>query len=704
MYTPNPGRLNLPAAKNPDLSVVGEVIGQAMRKRKLKQIDETRKPHQKEAHEKQQDTYAESHQQRILDNPEIQEIGRNEAARHLKETAGEFATGGEELTQERITQADEIGRQAMDDEVQRRSEENPYERKEFRFSRARVFTQGTRDALVDIYGGDLVDLYEGDVRSLQRGNILAAQQAKQMGAQTTYMLGDLVGQMQAVPIEQRISLFQEQVNLMADGQLKDVFLNAQEKWFRGQDNQYEATDDTLTKLAFHIDQGLKALTKENNSDSVLSGTKEAKVILELQRNLEKDADLYGDPENDDEDLKEQAKFIYSISSAVGRLQQIDLKDFGRGYNLLLTARQQVQSNNLTSAEATLREFDAIISRNNDSDYSPQPAQNGGAGSGAEIPQATTPETGTGSGNTAWWQRGNSNAATGAGLNSAVANGSVNIASPIVTGAQQQPNTYKEYIESLNPSSARRAERYENSEGDQYTPHAPSQGDNTDAPVGNEYQNSHGDNYTPYTPNQGDNTDKPRVEPYQDKILRGVRNQKVVEPTKKQNDNKFKAVPYYPPTNPEDQIRWKKIPKVKLKPKYHRTLFSPPRGLSLNNPGNIKKGNDWKGIASKQEDSVFDTFNTPEDGIRAMVKVLKSYKTKHGLDTIKGIVSRYAPSSENDTNAYVKRVANSMKIAENEKLNLSDRNQMLSFIKSIIQVEQGMQPFTDATLIKGIVLA
>lgn len=67
----------------------------------------------------------------------------------------------------------------------------------------------------------------------------------------------------------------------------------------------------------------------------------------------------------------------------------------------------------------------------------------------------------------------------------------------------------------------------------------------------------------------------------------------------------------------------------------------PRGVRNRNPGNIdySSANQWQG--QLKPDSViekrFARFDTPENGIRALGKLLLTYQRKHGLKTVKAII-------------------------------------------------------------------
>ena len=85
-----------------------------------------------------------------------------------------------------------------------------------------------------------------------------------------------------------------------------------------------------------------------------------------------------------------------------------------------------------------------------------------------------------------------------------------------------------------------------------------------------------------------------------------------------------------------------------------------RGIRNNNPGNIEKGARWKGLAKQQLDSRFATFVNPLWGIRAMGRILRSYR-RRGVKTVAQIINVWAPSHrtdgtfENHTKAYIDRV-------------------------------------------------
>lgn len=128
----------------------------------------------------------------------------------------------------------------------------------------------------------------------------------------------------------------------------------------------------------------------------------------------------------------------------------------------------------------------------------------------------------------------------------------------------------------------------------------------------------------------------------------------------------------------------------------------PRGIRNNNPGNIRHGAAWKGLATKQGDPAFCSFVAPEYGIRAMGRILMTYQRRHGLSTLREIINRWAPPKENDTRAYVAHVAEAVGVAPDEKVVVADVLPRL--IPVIIQHENGLNPYSEAQLAAGIKMA
>ena len=127
-----------------------------------------------------------------------------------------------------------------------------------------------------------------------------------------------------------------------------------------------------------------------------------------------------------------------------------------------------------------------------------------------------------------------------------------------------------------------------------------------------------------------------------------------------------------------------------------------RGIRNNNPGNIRHGDKWDGLAAVQSDTSFCVFQTPEYGIRAMARVLMNYQRRYGIETVRGIINRWAPPVENDTDAYVDHVAQVVGVDPDEALVVAEVLPRL--IPVIIKHENGQMPYSDKQIATGIRMA
>ena len=121
----------------------------------------------------------------------------------------------------------------------------------------------------------------------------------------------------------------------------------------------------------------------------------------------------------------------------------------------------------------------------------------------------------------------------------------------------------------------------------------------------------------------------------------------------------------------------------------------PRGLRNNNPLNIT-GSNWSGQTGS--DGAFAQFDTPEAGRAAADQNLQAYYSKHGINTVSGVVSRWAPPHENDTASYIKLVSGKLGVAPDAPLDLTDpaiRSQLLDAMQEHetgVPVQRQANPF------------
>lgn len=115
-----------------------------------------------------------------------------------------------------------------------------------------------------------------------------------------------------------------------------------------------------------------------------------------------------------------------------------------------------------------------------------------------------------------------------------------------------------------------------------------------------------------------------------------------------------------------------------------------RGLSNNNPGNIRQANvRYRGEVRPSRDPAFKEFETIAWGYRAIFVLLDTYRRRYGIDTLRGMISRWAPPSENHTDAYIRAVAADTRFDPDEPLDTHDARTMIPVAAAISRVENGV---------------
>lgn len=109
-----------------------------------------------------------------------------------------------------------------------------------------------------------------------------------------------------------------------------------------------------------------------------------------------------------------------------------------------------------------------------------------------------------------------------------------------------------------------------------------------------------------------------------------------------------------------------------------TPSSESLGVRNNNPGNLRDPGTGQ----------FQRFSTPQQGIQAADDNLAAYGSKHGIDTIAGIINRWAPAGDGNNNpsAYAATVAKATGIAADAKVNLADPATRTKILNAMFDVE------------------
>lgn len=132
-----------------------------------------------------------------------------------------------------------------------------------------------------------------------------------------------------------------------------------------------------------------------------------------------------------------------------------------------------------------------------------------------------------------------------------------------------------------------------------------------------------------------------------------------------------------------------------------------RGIRNNNPGNIdwSRANNWVGqvgIESTGNPPRFAVFDRPENGIRALCKLLQTYRNKYGLKTVAAIIGRWAPGNENDTGAYVRSVESRIPGHKpGGEVDLRNAATLRAFVVAIIAHENANYHYPEEVLAEGL---
>jgi hypothetical protein len=124
-----------------------------------------------------------------------------------------------------------------------------------------------------------------------------------------------------------------------------------------------------------------------------------------------------------------------------------------------------------------------------------------------------------------------------------------------------------------------------------------------------------------------------------------------------------------------------------------TTIHLPRGIRLNNPGNLRNavGPDTKTRIVEG----FASFATLSEGTSNLFWLIHNYSTHLGLSTLPAFIARYAPASENDLAAYTRAMVQRLHVnplkVQTADLALTDAWRAIDFARALIFVENGAPP-------------
>ncbi len=136
-----------------------------------------------------------------------------------------------------------------------------------------------------------------------------------------------------------------------------------------------------------------------------------------------------------------------------------------------------------------------------------------------------------------------------------------------------------------------------------------------------------------------------------------------------------------------------------------------RAVRNNNPGNIRIGQQWRGLMPRSQmspeqaaETEFAVFMSPMWGFRAMAEIFHTYNKCDAVSTIRELVTRWAPPSENNTEAYIAAVTHDCGLSPDATLDFSNSQAMANLCHAISVHECGGWFFKEDDLLHGVVAA
>lgn len=119
----------------------------------------------------------------------------------------------------------------------------------------------------------------------------------------------------------------------------------------------------------------------------------------------------------------------------------------------------------------------------------------------------------------------------------------------------------------------------------------------------------------------------------------------------------------------------------------------PRGIRNNNPLNLRRSsNKWLGKSANPTDPAFEQFATMTLGVRAgilnLLNHIRAANRALTVPTLAWEITKWAPSSENNTAAYVEAVCKLSLLRPETILRVDDRDTITRLVRAMIYVENG----------------
>ena len=109
----------------------------------------------------------------------------------------------------------------------------------------------------------------------------------------------------------------------------------------------------------------------------------------------------------------------------------------------------------------------------------------------------------------------------------------------------------------------------------------------------------------------------------------------------------------------------------------------------NNPLNIRKSS-VKFLGEIESTNAFKDFINREFGYRQAFRNINAYITQYKVDTLEGIINRWAPPTENDTEGYIQFVTNKTNF-KRDKIFIKSDADLIDLVYGMSWIENGIKP-------------
>ena len=114
-----------------------------------------------------------------------------------------------------------------------------------------------------------------------------------------------------------------------------------------------------------------------------------------------------------------------------------------------------------------------------------------------------------------------------------------------------------------------------------------------------------------------------------------------------------------------------------------------RGIDNCNPGNIRRSRvRYLGEVHPSQDTHFKQFESMAWGYRAMFVLLDSYRKRYGLKTLREMLTRYAPPTENHTALYIESVCDMAGVKADTEIDTHSKRMMIPIVAAMSRIENG----------------